>query len=161
MSFLPISSSGNYTPEDLSIPRTIEELAPFLKSTLEEHSRLINRKDTGQYENVEIQNNQTFYGATPQSKRYIYRKVINTGTLPNAALATIAHGIAGVAAQFFFTRIYGTAWDPAGLVGISLPNPGPTYPLEAWVDSTNVYLRSTVNLNAFTISNIVLEYFKG
>jgi hypothetical protein len=160
-SFGPAGSLGNYTSENIPIPNKMEELVPFLKSTLEQHARLINRKDTGQYENVEVPVNQTFPGADAQSKRQIYRKIINTGTLPNAGLSTVAHGIAGIAAGWFFSRLYGSAWDPVALRGIPIPNMGNTYPIELWVDATNVYLQTAVNLNAYTVSSVTLEFFKA
>ncbi len=59
------TSQENYISEDYVIPTDAEELQAFLKTTLETHARFINRKDTAQYETVEVQNNQTFPGATP------------------------------------------------------------------------------------------------
>lgn len=105
MSFAPEFSSGNFVPENYVIPDEPDQMQEFLKKTLEEHSRFINRKDMAQYETVEVQNNQTFPGVTPQAKRQIYRKIFVFGAIAAGATLNIPHAITGVTD---FTRIYGT-----------------------------------------------------
>lgn len=165
MSFAPASSTGNFVPENYVIPDDPSQLQEFLKRTLEEHARFINRKDMGQYETVEVQNNQTFPGATPQNKNLIYRKILSTGTLPNTGTSVVPHGIAGINNNWFFTRIYGTAIEPAGAglrpFFIPLPNAGPTYQVQLMVDTTNINITTIANLSAFTTSFVVLEFYKG
>jgi len=161
-SFRPDFTLGNFIPENYTIPQNKEEFELFLKNVLEKQSRLINRKDTGQYETVETQNNQTYPGATPQAKRNIFRKIISTGTLPNAApSAGIPHGIAGVANTWMFTRIYGFAMNPATPLWIPMPNAGPLYQVQIEIGAVNIVLTTAVNLNAFTTSYVVLEYYKS
>jgi len=161
----PDFSQGNYIPEQFDLPEDPKEVSQKIKETFEDFARNLNRKDTGQYETVEVQINQTWPGTTPQTKNYIYRKVINTGALPNAGLKSVAHGITGINNNWFFTRVYGSAQEPAGAaprpIYIPLPNTGATYPIEVWVDITNVNLNTAVNLSAFTSSYIVLEFYKG
>ena len=164
MSFAPEFSAGNYVPENYEIPTDKTQLQDFLKRTLEQHARFINRKDMGQYEIVETQVNQTYPGNTPQSKELIYRKIVATGTLPNAGTTTIAHNIAGINNNWFFTRIYGTAIEPAGAglrpFFIPMPNAAP-YTVSIMVDTTNINITTAANLSAFMTSFVVLEFYKG
>lgn len=105
MSFAPDFSTGNFVPEDYVIPDEADQLQEFLKRTLEEHARFLNRKEMAQYETVEVQVNQTFPGATPQAKIQIYRKIFEFGEILQGVALNIPHGIAGITD---FTRIYGT-----------------------------------------------------
>ncbi len=160
-SFLPASSFDNFTPESISIPEDPKEQITFLKSILEQHARFLNRKDTGQYEEFEVQINQTFPGSTPQTKRDIYRLVIDFGALPNAANKTVAHNIANVV-NIIFTRIYGVSSIP-GVTGIPLPFANPIGLAESvalFVDATNVNVTTGTDRTAFTTSYVVLEYFR-
>ena len=165
MTFQPSFSIGNFVPEQIDLPTDIDQLREILKRTLEEHARLLNRKDTGQYEEIEVQNNQTFFSAVPQQKNQIYRKVISAGSLPNAATNSVAHNIANINNNWLFTRIYGVTQEPAGAGNrpfyIPLPNAGPTYQVELMVDNTNVNITTVANLTAFTKTLIVLEFYKG
>jgi len=160
MSFLPTFSLGNYLPEDIDLIEDPQELRGLLKGILEDHSKMINRKDTGSYEEVEQLINQQYFGATPQVKRNVYRKVIATGMLPNAGLSAVAHGIAGVANTWWFTRIYGWALDPAVPRWIPMPNAGAAFQVQLDVTAANVNITTAVNLNAFTASYVILEYIK-
>ena len=164
MTGLPNFSQGNFVPEQIDLPEDEQEFISTLKTTLETHALTLNRKDMGQYETTEVQVNQTFPGSDPQSKKFIYRKLIEFGPLPNATSTSIPHGISNISNGWFFTRIYGTARQPAGApplpLYIPIPNGGPTYPVEVWVDTVNVTINSSVNLSAFTSCFIVLEYYK-
>lgn len=157
MSASPSFSQGNYLQENFTIPTDPLERDEFFKRTLESFARFINRKDTGQYETVEVQNNQTFPGSSPQNKNFIYRKVISTGILPNIATNSIAHGISGINNNWNFTRIYGSAFDPAATNWISIPNEN----IGITVDNTNINITTTVNLTAYTSSQVILEFYKG
>lgn len=99
--------------------------------------------------------------------RPIFRKVIDTATLPNAGVSTIAHNIVVVPAlpnptTFRFTRIYGAATDPVNHVFIPLPYSSPVLNenISVYADTTNVYITTGINRTNFTVSQIVLEYTK-
>jgi len=163
MTFLPTFSLGNYVEEDVTLPDDPNELKRIIKEYLENHAKLINRKDTGSYEEVEQLCNQQYFGATPQSKNYVYRKVINTGALLNAAPTAVNHLLNGGAAvpnTWLFTRVYGFALDPATPIWIPLPNGG-IHDCSVQVTATQVIITPTVNLAAFTTSYVVLEYLKN
>jgi len=163
--FSPQYSLGNYVPEQIELPFDFDQFRERMKETVELHARLINRKDTGQYEEYEVPINQSFPGATGQQKRSIFRKIVNTGALPNAATKSVAHGISNIGNNWFFTRIYGTAMEPAGAAPrpffIPLPNAGPNYQVQLRVDTTNINITTAVNLSAFTQSYVILEFWKA
>jgi len=161
MSASPSNSQGNFVPENYTIPTDSFEKDEFLKRTLENFARFINRKDMGQYETVEVQNNQTFPGSSQQNKNFIYRKIISTGQLPNTATNSIAHNISGINNNWNFTRIYGTAFDPVNIFWIPMSNGSPTYQVELRVDATNINITTTADLTAFTSSTVILEFYKG
>lgn len=161
MSTAPDFSTGNFVPENYVLPDDPSQLQEFLKRTLENHARFINRKDMGQYETVEVQNNQTFPGVDPQTKNLVYRKIISTGALPNTAISTVAHGIAGITNNWSFTRIYGTAFDAVNVLWLSMPNGTVAQGIGLRVDATNINITTTANLTAFTSSTVILEFFKG
>lgn len=164
MSFAPEFALGNFIPETITIPDNEVDMRIFLKQVLEEHARLINRKDTAQYENVEVPSNQTFPGTDIQTKRFIFRKIVDTGALLNNATNSVAHGITGIDNNWLFTRIYGTAREPAGAglrpFFIPMPNSGPSYQIQLMVDTTNVNITTIANLTAFTTSQVILEFYK-
>jgi len=160
-SFQPSFTEGNFVPEDVTIPQDPIEFQSFLKNTLEKYAKLINRKDNGQYESIEIQNNQTFPGANPQTKRMIFRKIVDCGALPNTATKTVAHGITNFA-EIRVTRLYGAATFP-GVAALPLPYLAlaiPAFSVELYIDATNVVLVTGVDRTAYTSTYVVIEYFR-
>lgn len=157
MTFKPDFSLGNYLPEQIELPADKDQFREELKRILEDHARLINRKDTGQYEEQELQVNQTFPGVTPQKKRYIYRKIIDLGILSTGVNLT-AHNIAtgGAGSTFVFTRIYGTVYDQTVPLWVAAPND--TIHLE--VNATNVSITIPITYNGYS-GQAVLEFYKA
>ena len=163
MSFAPTFSLGNFVPESITLPEDPKELQDILKRILEAHAKMINRKETGAYEEVEVQNNQQYFGATPQSKRQIYRKVIAMGALLNAAPTTVAHLLNGGAAvpdTWRFVRQYGWAIATATPLWIPIPNGG-IHDCSLQVTATQVIITPTVDLSAFDECYVVLELYKA
>lgn len=159
MSFAPDFSTGNFVPENYVIPDEPEKLKEFLKRTLEEHSRFINRKDMGQYETVEVQVNQTFPGTTPQDKRQIYRKILTFGALAIGGTAIVPHGVTGITD---FTRIFGTcitAADnrPIPYVSVAAANQG----IEVLRIGANIVVRNGGAAPAITSGRIIIEFMKN
>lgn len=160
-SFQPAFTEGNFVPEDVTLPQDPIEFQFFLKDTLEKHAKLINRKDNGQYESIEIQNNQTFPGADPQNKRMIFRKIVDCGALPNTATKTVAHGIANFS-EIRVTRLYGAATNP-GVAAIPLPylaSSGFANSLEMYIDAINVILIAGIDRTAYTSTFVIIEYYR-
>jgi len=163
MSFAPDFTKGNFTPENITLPEDPEKLTETLKSILEAHARFINRKSTGQYEETEVQVNHTFPGADPQSKRNVFRSLVNFGVLPNAASKPVAHNLTGFA-DITFTAIYASATDP-DFAGIPIPYTNVATPadgIQLYVDATNVIITTTTaNWIGYTECFVVLEYVKS
>lgn len=164
MSFAPIFSIPNFVIETINVPKGEVNMSIFLKEVLEEHARMINRKDTAQYEPVEVPVNQTFPGADNQSKRFIFRKIVDTGALPDGTAPTqTAHGITGIDDNWLFTRIYGSARQPVAtppLLFIPLPNGAPDLQVQLSVDVTFVNIETVNDLSDFTSSQVILEFYK-
>ncbi len=162
MTFEPGNTLDNHLNEQFDLPEEIEERFQTLKDTLEDHAKMINRKDTGQYETLETNINQTFPGANPQTKRTVLRTVVDFGALPNNATKTAPHNITNIS-NITFTRIYGTSTQP-GVSGIPLPFATPVAlnnNILLQVDSTNVRVVTGANYSAFTRTFIIVEYVRS
>lgn len=90
----------------------------------------------------------------------IYRKVVNTGTLPNTQSKTVAHNIENFKR---IIRIYGNAYDP--IAGAIYPLPitnseGVQYQVALRVSTTNITIATGIDRSNFTESYVVLEYTK-
>ena len=138
-------------------------------------SLMLNVKDSGYYAQEEIVNGQLFYpdysrvdsaSSAPSTYRQVFRKVINTGTLPNTGTTNTAHGITLLPlagnTTFVFTRIYGCATDPVNKIFLPLPFASPTDAenIRIHADNTNIVITTGANRTAFTVSHVVVEYIK-
>lgn len=93
--------------------------------------------------------------------KQIYRKVINTGTLPNATTTNTAHSISDLDD---IVRMYG--WGYRSSTGSRIPLPfadkdSADGGVQLDVDGTNVNLSAGVNWSAYTESYVILEYTKA
>jgi hypothetical protein len=157
MTFGPNFSLGNFLPEQIELPDDKDQFREELKRILEDFAKMINRKDTGQYEPQELQVNQTFPGVTQQKKRYIFRKFISLGILAtgvNNVLHNISTGGAG--STYVFTKIYGVVYSQATPLWVAAPN-------------DNIHLEVTATQVSITIPGlynnyqglVVLEFYKA
>lgn len=145
------------------IPDEPDELKLKLYQYLNSIATVINAKDTGTYSRVEEANSQLYFPDPALLNtdnnflvyRPVYRKVIDFGTLPNAGLKSVAHGI-DITSTFSFTRIYATASNPTGLTYFPIPGSG----CDITVDATNVNITTGADKTAFTKCYAVLEYIK-
>jgi hypothetical protein len=160
---MAINNAGLFLPTTYIIPEDSEELRIRLSQYLNNIAYAANLKDTGYYPLAEFVSGQSFFpnpALAPGNANYLAyrpatRKVINFGTLPNAATKSVAHGIS-VTNAFSFTRIYATATNPAGLIAFPIPTTGTTIT----VDSTNVNITTSANMTAYTTCIVVIEYLK-
>lgn len=152
-----------------------EDFVSRLRNNLNNMVIAINDKESGLLSQEEILNGQLFYpdytavnSATTTSAQYrqVYRKVIPTGTLPNAGTSNTAHGLTFLPAAGNTTYraidYYGAATDPAGRIMIKLPYSSPTLNqnISVHIDATNVVITTGINRTAFTDSHVVIEYIK-
>jgi hypothetical protein len=140
-----------------------------LQQQLNTMSIILNTKISGYFALTEFVNGALWYpnplltSATTQAPtwRQEFQKVVEVGTLPNAAgTLTIAHGLT-VTSGFSFTHIYGSANDPSTLF-IPLPYASPVLAdnIELWVDATNVYIKVGKDRSGFTDNRVVLKFIK-
>jgi len=167
MSFLPSNSIQSYIPNDLIIPEDPKEANLILTDYMRNVVDALNDKEIGQYNTVELVSGQKWFTQGDANKeRYVYRKVIDFGALPNAATKSVAHGIS-TTQNTVFTRIYGTATDPgASTITSAIPipyvDPGTlANGIELNVDATNVNVTTAANYTAYTNCYIVLEYIQN
>ena len=157
---------------DVKSPQ-FKELLVRMYQNLNIMANSVNGKDAASYGTNEFACGQMFFSnpaltsasSTVAAQRPVMRKVINFGALPNTAAKTVAHGIAPTT-SFTFTRIYGTATDPANKLYIPLPYSAATATpavdnIELKVDTTNVSITTGKNMTAYTVAYVVLEYLKS
>ena len=131
-----------------------EEFLNEFEGTYNEMAEAVNKRDYGFYSTDFVLCGQTRFNRTDkQNLKNVIRKVVDFGTLPNAALKQVAHGIT-IDANIEFIRIYGTANNP-GVAGFPIPNDWITY------DTTNINITTPDNRTAYTICTVTLEYIGG
>lgn len=166
MTYGPVNAQGSYLPIEFDLSGEEHEMRYLISERERTTASVVNIKENGQYETVELLSAQQWFSTTTgiNKPRYTFRKVVNFGALPNAAVKSVAHGIT-VNNNFIFTRIYGIATDQTNQVFIPLPyiNTGaPGDSVELWADATNVNIETTTaNYITYAICYVVLEYIKG
>lgn len=103
---------------------------------------------SGYYTN-EINTNTKWIDGSP-----IYKKTIDTGTLPNNTTKTVQHGV-GVDLKRAI-KIEGYAYSPNFGVNMSMPDPEIT----VQVAGINIEIKSSTDLSMFTESYVTLYYTK-
>lgn len=166
MTFTPQTGFDNFLPEDIILPEDDKEKNLVLTDYFKNMVPLLNAKEIGIYNDLEILNGETWFNtANRQNRRNGYRTVVDFGVLPNATVKSVAHNIT-VASTTSFTHIYATATDPTAvfpaIFSVSIPYVNVATPgddIEINVDDTNVNIRtSTANWTGFTTCYVVLEY---
>lgn len=153
-------------PETYPIPEDMEELRIKLYQYLNLFAQTINSKESGAYLSEEILTGRQFIPtystdfSTNAKVRDVFRKVIETGALPNSGTSSTAHGIS-VTSEYSVTAIYGGATRP-NTTYIPLPYVvvGGTNGVQVNMDSTNINITTTSNYSAYTRSFVIVEYIK-
>lgn len=132
----------------------------------------LNGKDSGIYDTQEFLTGKIYYPSKSQSStssgtanmRPVFRKIINTGPLPNAGTISVPHNIP-ISGGYFFTQIYGTASNQGGTSYIPLPASnffvlGVNQNIKLEVTDTNVVITTADNFSTYVNSLVTLEYIK-
>ena len=122
----------------------------------------VNAKDVGIYDTNEVLSGQSYFDADRQDNRPVYRKIVDFGTLKNAAGNTqIAHGL-DATWSYKFTNIYGATSDAANKIYLPLPYASATAAdiIELYVDDTYVNITVGKDRSTFTTTYLVLEYLE-
>ena len=85
----------------------------------------------------------------------VYRKIVETGALPNNTTKNVAHGITGITA---LVKLDGIAYRPSTTTYISMLYGGTT--ISVLLNMTNVVLISSTDSSTYTSSFVMLEYTK-
>jgi len=145
-----------------------KELLIRLYQNINNIAQVINDKDTGLYNTSEFVCGQTYFpnpnaaaNGAPDTRRQVYRQVVNFGTLTVNGLNTVAHHIP-INSSFTVTRIYGAATDPVANLWIPLPYVAAAgNNIALWADDTNVYINTLgTDRSSYTITYVVIEYLK-
>ena len=142
---------------DVSSP-AFKELLVRLYQNLNKVVLALNKKDSGLYPYREFQTGKIYNLDQP-----IYRMTVACGTLPNNTTLVVPHGIV-VENSLFWIYIGGAATDQVALTGIPLPyteTSVSTAAINVAVDNTNIYITTTSDYSAYTISQIMLEFVKS
>lgn len=91
-----------------------------------------------------------------------YRKVVDTGGLPNATNKLIAHGITGIA---FITKVEPVASNGSGGFlplprAVVFSGPDPSYLVDVEIIGANIQYNCIQNYSTYTASRVTLEYTK-
>lgn len=157
-------STNNFLPLTYIIPDEESERNLKLRDYLNSIASATNTKESGYYDSIITLNGQQFFPtfststASNANYRDVYRKVIDTGGLPNNTSKSVAHGIP-FSSSYSVTRIYGAATSP-NTTWIPLPYASPTLAnnisLEA--NNTNVVITTGSDRTSFTRSFVVIEW---
>lgn len=148
--FVPVYSVSPEKPEDLR---------NFTTEQLRVHATGINFREIGWYLDREIVTGKNFIPGTSSSTnqvfRTVFRKVIEFGTLPNAATKSVAHGII-FDANFTLVDMWASSTDPVAYTAITFAFGGTVVYLN--MDATNVNITTTADYTNYTRCNVVIEY---
>ena len=153
-----------------NIDPNIKDILVRLYQNLNQMALVLNTKDSAIYDLSEFLTGQVYFpdptlnSTTPQAptQRQTYRLVINFGALPNTATKSVAHGLT-IQGNWTFTRIYGVATNPStGFIPIPYASvTDAAHNVELYIDATNVNIKTGIDLTAYTICYVVIEYLKN
>ena len=102
---------------------------------------------------------ETDTGATWIDGSHIYKKTVDTGTLPNATAKNVAHNISNLNRVI---RLEGYTYNPTSLTTAPLPFCSPaTSNIAVNVNSTNITVTTGIDRTSFSESYITLYYTKS
>ena len=148
-------------PVGSSLPESWDDSHEALTSHLRRIANAVNNREVGWVVDTEIDTGKRFIAASGSTEyRTIFRKAIDTGTLPNNTTSSIAHGLT-VDANFTLIEIYGGGTDPIAFTSIPLnyvSSAGSS--IEVNMDASNINIVTTGNYSAYTRSFVVIEYMR-
>lgn len=140
-----------------------KELLVRLYQNINNITIALNLKDSGYYDTTQFVTGQLFFPGTfiPNQYRQVQRLVVNFGTLPNATVKSVPHGIT-VNPNTTFTRIYGvsTKNDQNSFLPLPYVNLTLNQCIQLDVDANNVNITTGINYSNWTTTYVVLEYLQ-
>lgn len=155
-----------YLPEYDVIPDQWSEAKGFLVEALTFMADSINAKEIGWYYDTITDTGKKFIPVTNEATsnqwRTVFRKVIDTGALPDTTTTNTAHGIT-IDDDFSLIDLYGGATKPASAyASVPLPFASGTLAdnISVDVDATNINITTSKDYSAYTRSYVVIEYMQ-
>jgi hypothetical protein len=162
----PKNSISSYLPDEFQLPDDENEFKEFYAERERITSSVLNIREIGQYQLQELLTAQTWFpiantNAPGKSniQRYVFRKVIQSGQLPNNSIQTIPHGI-NMQPTGFFTNMYATSNDGTTYIMVPYSAPAPGQ-ITIYADRTNVYIQTYESWAGYNNTNVILEYIKA
>lgn len=89
----------------------------------------------------------------------LYRKTVDTGSIPNGTGKFIPHGISNIQTV---TSLHGIAFDPIGRSRVNLPYTEieASHAIPLFIDDTRIVINTISNMSKYTESFITVEYTK-
>jgi hypothetical protein len=159
----------SYVPVYDVAPDKWEEGKGFLVEQLKKYGNALNVREIGFYLDEELLSGKLFIpgvndivnGNTSQLYRTVLRKVIVTGSLPNATTKSVPHEII-FDNNFTLIDMWLTATDPVNFQAFGLAywdNTG-TSPITVNMDAVNINITTTGNYSTYTRSYVIVEYIQ-
>lgn len=163
----------SYVPVYDACPENWEEARQFLVEQLKKVSNAVNIREIGWFLDEELLSGKQFIpsstsgitqGTEPQY-RTVFRKVIDTGVLPNNTIKFVPHGLT-ITDDFTLVQMYGAATkilSTGTFYGIPMPFnqlPGSAIPgsVELEMGGTNIRITTNADMSEFTRSFVTIEY---
>jgi len=161
MTFGPVNAISNSLPIEIQLPKDQNDVNSVFAERHRIIADVVNLKENAQYEENELLTAQRWFTANDnQTKRYTYRKVLETGVINAGATANIAHGITGIS---LFTKICGCCvtatpdYRPIPYASATAVN----QQIEMNVTAANVVIINGAAAPQITSGVIILEYIKA
>lgn len=159
---------NNFLQQDHIIPDDNEQKDIKIRQYLNDIALATNSKDSGLYDGTETITGQKFLPtfstdtATNATYRTVFRKVIDTGALPNTGTKLVPHGI-DTQASYSLVRMYGAATDPGAstwtsVIPLPFASTTPANTVGLYADATNIIIIAGINRSNYTRSFVVLEW---
>jgi hypothetical protein len=159
----------SYVPVYDVVPEKWEDARPFIVEQLKKISTAVNIREIGWFLDEELLSGKAFIpgsnnvmdGGTSQQFRQVLRKVINFGTLPNAGLKSVPHGIV-FDTNFTLVFLGAYATNPTNLNAIPIPFASPTLNqnILLYIDNVNVNIITAINYTNYTRCFVTIEYMQ-
>ena len=160
MSFQPASGVSPFLPSTVYLPEDDEQRIITNNLILNQIVKAVNLREISTYELFELVTGQSWFSATVNVKRAVYRTVYEVGAIAAAGTLNIAHGITNLVQ---FTRIYGTVitaapdFRPLPRVSATLV----TDQISLDVGAVNITIVNGATAPNITSGIVVLEYLKN
>lgn len=161
MTFSPANTISPSIYSGFTLPNDQDEWRDILMDRELQTESVVNGKQNGTFTTVEYPTGQQWFStANPRDTRGAFRKVIDFGALPNAALKQVAHGLT-VDADFLVTRLEAFASDTTGFTYVPIPYAAAAGLIELSMDNTNINITTTTNRTNYNSCYVIVEFLRN